>query len=153
LEWLILESQIPGGGRRRDSIATGGLDYRFRSGFHLALEYLYNGAGSPDPEDYVGLVWTEPFTLGLVPFYGRDYLLSRFTKSLHPLVEADLTVYSNLDDGSALIWHRSRISLSDALEGVVFLMIAAGRSPVSIGLRSEFGAYPIMLGAYLTYNF
>ncbi len=150
LEGIALERRREESGNTRKRLVaevTGGFDYRFAGGWYLAAEYLYNGAGTGREEEYLALLIQEPYTLGLVPFLGRHYLLSRISKQLHPLVTGSAAAYWNVSDSSLLLWPEVSVSLADNLQGTVFFFIPAGSD------TSEFGSTPVVAGAHLTFSF
>jgi hypothetical protein len=150
IEGIVLESKNreAGGIERSWDVETiGGFDYRFDGGLYLAAEYLYSGAGSSRPAGYPALTAREPFTLGLVPFLGRHYLLARLSKQLHPLVNGSLSAYVNLSDTSLLAWPEVSVSLADNLQATAFLFIPAGPGD------TEYGRAAVTLGCWLTWTF
>ncbi|SHI77404.1 hypothetical protein SAMN02745165_00827 [Malonomonas rubra DSM 5091] len=134
-------------GDLRDDFAIGALEfwYRFNNGLVLLAEYLYNGPGRNDPQDYPLVAASAPLQEGLSYLLGRHYLLLAPSYELHPLVTASGLIIYNLRDASCLLRPQLSVSLANDLQLDLFWAFGLGekndRHPL-LGLpiiRSEFG--------------
>ncbi len=149
------------GGDLHDDFAVGALEgwYRFSNDLILVTEYLYNGAGVSDPEDYPWAASSAPFREGLSFLLGRHYLLLAPSREFHPLVTGSTLLIWNLDDGSFLLRPLVELSLSDELTLELFWSFTRGRKPEESPLppfripRSEFGSAGESGGLFLRYYF
>jgi len=120
--------------------------YRFNNGLVLLAEYLYNGPGSRDAEEYPLVAASAPLQEGLTYLLGRHHLLLAPSYEVHPLVTASGLIIYNLQDGSSLLRPQLSISLDNDLQLDLFWAFGLGekndRHPLT-GLplvRSEFGS-------------
>lgn len=133
--------------------------YRFDNGLVLLGEYLYNGAGSSQPEQYPRVALSAPVQEGLTYLLGRHYLLLGPSYEFHPLLTGSGLLIWNLRDHSYLLRPQLAISLADNLQLDLFWSITRGRKPVVdlfTGLpvlRSEFGSGADSGGLLLRYYF
>ena len=136
----------PGGDRKHD-FAVAALEgwYRFPGGLVLLAEYLYNGVGSNDPNQYLAVAQSAPLHEGLSFLLGRHYLLVGPSFDLHPLVTCSGLLIHNLQDESSLLRPQLSVSLADNLQLDLFLAYTLGDQaeldPQSGALQvhSEFG--------------
>ncbi|WP_432822325.1 hypothetical protein, partial [Trichloromonas sp.] len=135
-------------------------DYRFGNGLVLFVQYLYNGAGVDDPNDYLLAAASAPVREGLSHLLGRHYLLLAPAYELHPLVSLNGLLIWNLRDDSFLLRPLLRLSLSDNLALELFWSFFQGAKPGKTGVlpetvipRSEFGSAADNGGFFLKYFF
>ena len=151
----------PGGDPREDFLQGGlELDYRFAAGPMVALQYLHNGFGATEPEDYPTIFLSAPIQEGLGYLLGRHYLLASLSHDFHPLVTLGALGIWNLLDDSFLLRPLVRISLGDNLSLELFWSINQGDSPQkntsiiqTVVPRSEFGSAGDGGGIFLKYFF
>jgi hypothetical protein len=147
------------GGDRNGSFAIGAVEtwYRFDNGLVLLTEYLYNGVGTGEPENYPQVLAAAPFAEGLSFLLGRHYLLAGPSYEVHPLLKANGLLIWNLEDDSFLLRPLLDFSLSDNLVLQAFWSFSEGRKPRQVfGLavpRSEFGSAGDSGGLLLKYFF
>lgn len=150
------------GGDPRDEFLQGALelDYRFAAGPLCALQYLHNGFGAKEPEDYPAILLSAPIREGLGHLLGRHYLLASISHDLHPLVTLGALAIWNLGDGSFLVRPLTRISLGDNLSLELFWSFSQGAPPKKISPvipvvmpSSEFGSSSESGGVLLKYFF
>ncbi|OHB26035.1 MAG: hypothetical protein A2X84_09640 [Desulfuromonadaceae bacterium GWC2_58_13] len=146
--------------RKQFAIAGTEIDYRFDNGLILFAQYLYNGAGVDDPEEYPRAATSAPIREGLSYLLGRHYLMIAPAYELHPLVTLNGLVIRNLRDGSFLLRPLLHISLSDNLALDLFWSFAQGTKPRRAAFwpgiavpRSEFGTAADSGGLFLKYFF
>lgn len=149
------------GGDLHHIFAIGGVElwYRFANDVILLTEYLYNGAGEQDPEDYPLVANSAPFREGLSYLLGQHYLLAGPSYEVHPLVNLSGLLIWNLGDGSAFLRPLAEFSLSDNLDLQTFASFNLGEhprdgpAPLQQIPRSEFGSFGHGWGFYLRYFF
>lgn len=133
--------------------------YRFDSGLTLITQYLYNGAGSREPDEYPYVMQSAPVQEGLVALLGRNYLLAAPSYELHPLVTLNGLLILNLDDDSWLLRPTLAVNLADDLSLELFWSRPEGASPrqrpapFPPSLRSEFGSQGESAGFFLKWYF
>ena len=120
--------------------------YRFDNGLVLLSEYLFNGVGSDNPQEYPLVATSAPIAEGLSFLLARHYLLLGPSYQLHPLVTVNGLLIYNIKDHSSLIRPQFVISLADNLQLDLFWTKTSGKKsqldpssqlPV---MRSEFGS-------------
>ncbi|MEA3545978.1 MAG: hypothetical protein U9R69_12280 [Thermodesulfobacteriota bacterium] len=120
--------------------------YRFDNGLVLLGEYLFNGVGSDNPNEYPLVATSAPITEGLSFLLARHYLLLVPSYQFHPLVTANGLLIYNIEDHSSLIRPQLVISLADNLQLDLFWAITTGQKshldPLTqlTVIRSEFGS-------------
>ncbi len=133
--------------------------YRFDNGISLVAEYLYNGPGVNDPEEYPEALASAPLQEGLSYLVGRHYLIAAPSYELHPLATLQGLVIYNLGDHSALLRPTLILSLADNLSLELFWTHYSGRHPrvAASGLfvepRSEYGMLGDSGGFFLKWYF
>lgn len=141
------------------NIAALELWYRFDNGLILIGEYLYNGFGALDPQNYSAVANSAPIKEGLGFLLGRQYLLLSPSYQLHPLVSLNGLLIYNLKDESMLVRPLLAVSLSDNLQLDLFWTVTAGDKPSQNQLtglpviRSEFGTLAQSGGMFLRWYF
>lgn len=136
------------------------LDYRFAAGPMCALQYLHNGFGAKEPEDYPTILISAPIQEGLGYLLGRHYLLASISQDPHPLVTLGALGIWNLGDGSFLLRPLVQISLGDNLSLELFWNFNKGSPPKKkthgiriVTTRSEFGSSGGSGGIFFKYFF
>ncbi|MDX2495898.1 MAG: hypothetical protein QNK27_13115 [Desulfuromusa sp.] len=133
--------------------------YRFDNGLVFLGEYLFNGVGSDNPNEYPLVATSAPITEGLSFLLARHYLLLGPSYQFHPLVTANGLLIYNIEDHSSLIRPQLVISLADNLQLDLFWAITTGQKsqlhpltqlPV---IRSEFGSVGDSGGLLLRWYF
>jgi hypothetical protein len=149
------------GGDIYDSYAIGAIEtwYRFDNGISLITQYLYNGPGSEDPEDYPEVLASAPVQEGLTYLLGRHYLIIAPSYDVHPLATLQGLVIYNIADKSALLRPLLDLNLADNLSLQLFYTGHFGKQPhvaatyLPAELRSEFGAIGDNFGLFLNWYF
>ncbi|MDX2480277.1 MAG: hypothetical protein QNK24_08060 [Desulfuromusa sp.] len=101
--------------------------YRFDNGLVLIGEYLFNGVGSDNPNEYPLVATSAPITEGLSFLLARHYLLLGPSYQFHPLVTANGLLIYNIEDHSSLMRPQLSISLADNLALDLFWAITTGQ--------------------------
>jgi len=133
--------------------------YRFANGISLVTEYLYNGPGVDDPQNYPEALASAPLQEGLTYLLGRHYLIIAPSYELHPLATLQGLVIYNIDDESALMRPTLDLSLADNLALQVFWTWHSGDQPEIVSSylpalpRSEFGSYSDGGGVFIKWYF
>jgi len=147
------------GGDLHDTFVIGAVEtwYRFDNGLILLTEYLYNGTGVGNPEDYGEVIDSASFREGLSFLAGRHYLLTGPSYEVHPLLTVSGLLIWNLEDDSFFLRPLGEYSLSDNLILQAFWNFSEGREPKKVFgfpvLRSEFGSAGDSGGIFLKYFF
>ncbi len=145
-------------GRSFPRISTG-LDHRFSNGVYGTLEYHLNGAGASRTRDYHTLLEDQTYLAGGVFLLGRHYVAPGLAWQLTPLWSVRLSVLCNLTDRSAFLSPAFEygISQNGSISGGVLFGLGRGSgessSRVSIDVPSEFGPFPALGFASLSYYF
>lgn len=150
----------PGGDlHARYAIAAIETWYRFAGGTTLITQYLYNGPGVNDPENYHLVLASAPLQEGLTTLLGRHYLMLAPAYEIHPLMTVQGLLIYNIADGSALIRPALDLNLADNVSLQIFWATHVGREPRVIAPfspaepRSEFGMSGDSGGLFLKYFF
>lgn len=130
---------------------------------YVALEYQRDGYGAADPDGYLDLLFSDPFTRGELQVVGRDEAALQSSLQVTPLLTADLLAMWNLNDGSLLLAPAASWSLSNevSLRSGLFLAFGDGARPfpaptgpggtvVQSAPASEYGPVPTSLYVSLT---
>jgi hypothetical protein len=149
------------GGDLYDSYTLAAVEtwYRFDNGISLVIEYLYNGPGADNPEDYPEVINSAPLQEGLTYLLGRHYLMVAPSYELHPLATLQGLAIYNLDDDSALLRPTLDLSLADNLSLQLFWTWYTGESPRVVASaqfvapRSEYGMLGDSGGFFLKWFF
>lgn len=149
------------GGDLHDSYALAAVEawYRFDNDLSLITQYLYNGPGVDDPQDYPKVIASAPLQEGLSHLLGRHYLIAALAYELHPLATAQGLMLYNLEDHSALIRPTLDLNLADNLSMQLFWSWHFGQEPVGVSVllpaepRSEFGMRGDSGGLFLKWFF
>ena len=133
--------------------------YRFANGISLVTQYLYNGPGADDPEDYPQVLASAPVQEGLTYLLGRHYLIIAPSYEIHPLATLQGLVIYNIDDKSALMRPTLDLSLTDNLSLQAFWTWHSGDHPEVVSSllpavpRSEFGLFGDGGGLFIKWFF
>ncbi len=122
-----------------------GLDYSFGGETYAFIEYHFNGAGAPEPENYLTNLEQPAYTRGSVYLLGRHYLAPGFTRQITPLIGFGGQLLFNLSDVSAWIAPQVSYNIAEDIHLSIGGLISLGNRPEDDGLtelRSEFGSYP-----------
>lgn len=149
------------GGDLHDTYVLGAIEswYRFDNGISLIAQYLYNGPGADNPEDYPAVLNSAPLQEGLTYLLGRNYLIIAPAYELHPLATLQGLMIYNIDDQSALIRPNLVLSLADNLSLQLLYSWHIGQQPhvrntyLPAVPRSEFGSYGDSCGLFLSWYF
>jgi hypothetical protein len=152
------ENTLAGDLRDEFNIAALEFWYRFENGMILLAEYLHNGAGADNPEDYAASASAATFREGLSFLLGRKYLLLGPSWELHPLATISGLLIRNLTDDSSLLRPQLQLSLSDNLSLDLFYSLNFGQKPQKLTPamslpKSEFGSTADSGGLLLRYYF
>ena len=141
------------------SIAAVEAWYRFTNGISLVAQYLYNGPGADDPEDYPRVLASAPLQEGLTYLLGRHYLFVAPSYEIHPLATLQGLLIYNIEDESALMRPTLDLSLADNLSLQVFWTWHCGDRPKVVSSllptvpRSEFGMFGDGGGLFIKWFF
>lgn len=119
-----------------------GADYQFTPEFYGLIEYLYNGEGNTDPDDYAGDL--PRLFRGDILHLNTKYLYAGGTYLLHPLVSATAGLLQNIGDGSGFVSLAANWSSSDNTAVTAGVMLSYGDDgdeywyyPLSLYLKGE----------------
>lgn len=125
--------------------ALAGLDYTFKVGNQIMLEYLWDDSGREHPGDYTLTDWLW-YLSGVNKVMGQHYLFFSSTQTLWDITQLTLAVLYNASDGSLFYLPQFQLTLSDILEiqlrggvGAGYADTEFGDVPVSMEVR--FNAY------------
>lgn len=129
---------------------TLGMDYSLRDGTYFFGEYHYNGAGTPEPNNYVGQLSEPAFTEGAVYLMGEHYVIPGISYPVTPLVTLSGEALVNVTDPSALFAPSVKYNVAENAYLSTGAYIGAGESACGPGSPlsgaalpgSEFGLYP-----------
>ncbi|MFC1549419.1 hypothetical protein ACFL4R_00930 [Nitrospirota bacterium] len=134
------------------SLSTG-VEYMFTDEFYAYIEYHRNGAGAGDKSEYPLNLLKVAYTEGGVYLMSMDYLAPGISYQASPLVGLGLSVIYNLEDSSALISPTLEYNASENVYIGLGGFVGTGDSGILPGQGSEFGDYPDLLYASLSYYF
>ena len=144
-----------------DTFTIGAVEawYRFDNGLTLIGQYLYNGPGTDDPDEYPVVATSAPISEGLTSLLGRNYLLAAPSYELHPLATLQGLIIWNLDDESFLARPTLVLEPGDNFSIEIFWTFNSGEEPqMNAGLLpplpgSEFGTPGDSGGLFMKYFF
>ncbi len=131
--------------------ASLGLDYNFRSGFYVFLEYHFSSAGKVRAENYQELTSAPAFREGAVYLLGRHYLGLGVSKPISGLISASVLLLANLNDSSLIFAPQMEYNIAENIYLAAGAYLGSGKNSElaeadgSLRLHSEFGAYPGMV--------
>ena len=129
---------------------------------YVVLEYQRDGFGATDPDDYLGVLLSDPYSRGELQVIGRNETALQASWQATPLLTADFLTTWNMNDGSFLLSPAASYSLSNEayVRGGFFFGIGAGEgstwqpdwnADTSITLPgSEYGIVPSSVYISLT---
>jgi hypothetical protein len=128
--------------------ATAGGDYTLDNGVGLNCEYYFNGLGSKDKNSY---------NWGTAESVGVDYLFFSANKILDEITTVTVSLLTNLDDQSFMVYPQFTRSLKQDLDLSVEAMLLFGQEgtefdPAPGSDSTGFGAGKLLL-ARITYSF
>jgi hypothetical protein len=138
--------------------ASTGLDYAFTENVFGMIEYHYNGAGSNDPDDYLGLFNTTPYQRGGVFLLGENYLMPSLSIQASPLLSIGLQAIVNLDDKSVFTSISAEYNIAENfyMDFGMYHFAGDDLTVTPFGLpvfRSEYGANPNSLYTSIRWYF
>ncbi len=138
--------------------ASTGLDYAFTEHIFGMVEYHYNGAGSDDPGDYLGLLNTLPYQRGGVFLLGENYLMPNLSIQATPLWTIGLQAIINLDDNSTFSSVTAEYNVAENFYMDFGIYVFTGDdltvSPMGLPVfESEYGANPNTFYASIRWYF
>jgi len=128
---------------------SAGTEYFFSDKLYAFIEYHYNGAGEEDRNFYIFNILKEAYTQGGVYLMARNYLAPGMSYQLAPLLGLALSVIYNMDDGSALLAPSMEYNAAEN----IYIGLGGYAGTGKDGLPSEFGQYPDIWYASLSYYF
>ena len=133
---------------------------------YVVLEYQRDGYGAADPDDYLEVLLSDPYSRGELQVIGRNETALQASWQASPLLTADLLTMWNMDDGSFLLSPAASYSLSNEVyvRGGFFFGIGARErqivlpplgsgppeAPIASVPGSEYGVVPSSLYVSLT---
>jgi hypothetical protein len=139
-----------------------GADRSFPLAGRDVLEYQRDGYGATDPDDYLDVLLSDPYSRGEMQVIGRNETAIQTSWQASPLVTTDFLTIWNMDDGSFLLSPAASYSVSNEVyvRGGFFFGIGANERRIdapfvpeepSIALPgSEYGIVPSSLYLSLT---
>lgn len=106
---------------------------------YLILEYQRDGFGAADPDDYLAVLTSAPYSRGELQVIGRNEAALQASWQASPLLVTDLLATWNMNDGSLLLTPAATYSLSNEayVRGGLFFGIGSS--------ASEYGIVPTSL--------
>ena len=106
---------------------------------YVVLEYQRDGYGATDPEDYLGVLLSDPYSRGELQVIGRNETALQASWQATPLLTTDLLTMWNMNDGSFLLSPAASYSLSNEayIRGGFFLGIGAGKGSTVLPIGGE----------------
>lgn len=111
-----------------------GLDYTFKNGLYLMLEYYYNGLGQYDYKKYTGSDFINMLGGEMVGF-AQNYLMGGFRKDMFDKFMLTIFGLGNLNDYSAMILPSLEYDFNDNIS-----MNLSGQISIGKKERSEYGS-------------
>ncbi len=135
-----------------------GLDYAPSKNTFAMIEYHYNGAGSDNPTDYLGLFSTIPYQRGGVFLLGQDYIMPSITVQLSALWGISVQAIYNLNDNSAFLSTSAAYNVAEDfyMDFGYYHFVGDEISTLPDGipeLGSEYGTNPNVLYASIRFYF
>ncbi|MFP4599899.1 MAG: hypothetical protein ACLFVJ_16695 [Persicimonas sp.] len=123
--------------------ATLGADY-IAADFQVSAEYHFNGAGQPDPDDYLAQLQSDVFERGESYYLGRHYVGGLVSYSGLERTQLALSAIANVGDPSVIVAPSFRYILSDEADINFGAFQGVGEDPVvelPPEVNSEYGLY------------
>jgi hypothetical protein len=135
-----------------------GIDYALSENIFAMVEYHYNGAGSDNPADYLGLFATIPYQRGGVFLLGQDYIMPSISFQVSPLWSIAAQAIYNLNDNSAFFSASAEYNVAEDfyMDFGYYHFIGDELSLTAMGipvLESEYGSNPNVLYTSLRFYF
>ena len=135
------------------TIAAIEADCRLPIGISLAVEYLFNGSGSDNPESYQHILNSSFHLEQHAYLAARHYLLASLAYELHPLLTTSLFSIYNGNDNSLLIRPEIDLCLTNNLNLQLCYSLYFGDRSKNDITASEFGDQGDSFAVYLNYFF
>jgi hypothetical protein len=132
---------------------SAGAEYMFTEDVYATLEYHRNGAGTEEKQEYIVNVLRTAYTDGGVYLMARDYLALGISYQVTPLIGLSLSVIYNTDDRSALISPSIEYNAAEDIYIGLGGFVGTGFGSSFSGEGSEFGNYPDLWYASLSYYY
>ena len=112
---------------------------------YLILEYQRDGYGATDPDDYLGVLLSDPYGRGELQVIGRNEAALQASWQATPLLTADFLTMWNMNDGSFLLSPAASYSLSNEayIRGGFFFGIGAGEGSTVLPIGGEEPAFTL----------
>lgn len=129
---------------------------------YVVLEYQRDGYGATDPDDYLDVLLSDPYSRGEMQVIGRNETAIQTSWQASPLVTTDFLTIWNMNDGSLLLSPAASYSVSNEVyvRGGFFFGIGANErlidapivpeEPPIVLPGSEYGIVPSSLYLSLT---
>jgi hypothetical protein len=140
----------PGGNYLR---LSAGLEHIMTSKLHAYMEYHYNGAGSGRADDYQDNADETAYADGGVYLLGRHYIAPGLNYEATPLIKLRAQGILNLEDSSALASPGMEYNISEDAYLQLGAFVAVGKEAEDSLPHSEFGLYPDLYYASLSFYF
>ena len=101
---------------------------------YVILEYQRDGFGAADPDEYLAVLASAPYSRGELQVIGRNEAALQASWQASPLLVADLLTTWNMNDGSLLLTPAATYSLSNEayIRGGFFFGIGPGTRQVAV---------------------
>ena len=112
---------------------------------YVILEYQRDGYGATDPDDYLGVLLSDPYGRGELQVIGRNEAALQASWQATPLLTADFLTMWNMNDGSFLLSPAATYSLSNEayIRGGFFFGIGAGEGSTVLPIGGEEPAFTL----------
>ena len=101
---------------------------------YVIVEYQRDGFGAKDPDDYLAVLLSDPYSRGELQVIGRNEAAFQASWQITPLATADLLTTWNMNDGSFLVTPAASYSLSNEayIRGGFFFGIGPGTRQIAL---------------------
>jgi hypothetical protein len=82
---------------------------------YVILEYQRDGYGATNPDDYLGVLLSDPYSRGEMQVIGRNETALQAAWQASPLLTADFLTMWNMNDGSFLLSPAATYSVSNEM--------------------------------------
>ena len=133
--------QLDGAAKLRGTIGVDRLFQIKRRDTLVLVEYQHDQMGAAGPDEYLGILLSDPFARGEYQVIGRDETVLQATVQLHPLWSIAGLWLWNLNDRSALLSPTVAYSLSNEASVAAGVLVGVGddESTADRPLPSEYG--------------
>jgi hypothetical protein len=106
---------------------------------YVVLEYQRDGYGATDPDDYLSVLLSDPYSRGELQVIGRNEAALQASWQATPLLTTDFLTMWNMNDGSFLLSPAASYSLSNEayIRGGFFFGIGAGEGRTVLPIAPE----------------